>query len=198
MKLTLSARKLTDALTFTIPFVSNDRKAPLPGIEVVRIIPTDTGIAFVATDRYVLSEYVVPIGDDVTVTDPVEVSIPLETAKAWLKMVKAMPELMPAVIVADDLTVSLTVYEQTIGDRAQESQWVPDYTRLFPADAGDDRHGQSSTVFSTDIIVKLTKPFRGRVPLVFAFGETPAKPVTVSTPSEPNWRAIIMPGKVDR
>lgn len=205
MKIEINSGKLAEALAMVSPLASKD--GMLPALNAVAMHYRQDGtVAFVATDRYILGEYVIERKD----FDPVDVEpgtwvIPMDTVTAIAKMAKATAKVngtLPVIITTEgDLRIEARDYDTSVSGRLEAAEHVPNYQRLFPATGHD--HGPAFFGLSAHTVTKLQKVMAasgkststGHV-VRFDFAADNLKGITFRVRNVPEFRGLVMPVKV--
>lgn len=195
MTITLSAADFVRGVNSVLACASGDRT--LPAISCVRVEWDERAVVFVATDRYVMGEQTIerpaPASPD-EVRACGAVSIPLETVKAVLTVLKATA---PKGNLADGREVMLAACDErgrgeVYGQAFESPGDFPKYRSLFPHESTQAEI--SRVLFDVDKLAQLAGPkVKGRrEPLECRFtGEV--KPICVTRVGDDTFRGLLMP-----
>lgn len=192
----LPARALLDALTVTIPFAGVDDM--LPTLCAIRFMPRGDELVLVATDRYVLGRYAITDGIE-TAAGP-EFSVPLTTAKDWVKQLRGLVKSYrdsSVTVSSDGTSTTLDLYDTKLVARNVEGEFV-DVDRLFRVPS--DTEPAPSVVLSSHVLTALVKAFPAKQNMAgLRFEMTPGPSpdlsgkVIVTSYDHEGFRGLLMP-----
>lgn len=197
--LEINAATLAEGLAMTLPCVSKDTTLPtLMGVAFH--IREDGSVALVATDRYLLAEYVIQAEHVESIgTAPGTFAVPTLMATEWAKLAKRGAKAHPGgpvTLTVEGQTATLADYETSASDRLVDGQHVAQYARLIPEPGnGDDVPFYGVKPAYLTAIAKLASAAGKNLSIRFDFtGENSSALFRVH--GVDNFRGVVMPVRV--
>lgn len=206
MKLEINVHRLAEGLAMVLPCAGRDEM--LPTLVAVAFHLRENGsLALVATNRYLLAEYVIAAedvnGDRADLDVPATFIVPRDTAVEWAKLAKRAARTWqgpttPVTFTVEGENATLADYNTSHAGRLFDGQHVNNYAKWLPTPSDDNP--VTSVGFNPEnlaAIAKVAAAAGKNLPVRFNFnGETNAKPVLFRVGGVDNFRGAVMPVRI--